>query len=135
MAACFDYYAEIGAQLARQLDPAGGEHQVNFTIKEPFGVVGCHRAVQLPAAAHGLEGGAGAGGRQHGGLQAVASRPRSSTLMLARASSDLPPGVVNVVTGRRRRPASRSPTIPTSTCVAFTGSTAVGKRIAAGAGS
>src|SRR5437762_7946984 len=38
-AACFDYYAEIGRNSRGSSLPPVFEHQVNFTIKEPYGVV------------------------------------------------------------------------------------------------
>src|SRR5262245_25555286 len=38
-AACFDYYAEIGRHSRGTSIPPVFEHQVNFTIKEPYGVV------------------------------------------------------------------------------------------------
>jgi betaine-aldehyde dehydrogenase len=37
--ACFDYYAEIGRSSRGSSIPPSFEHQVNFTVKEPFGVV------------------------------------------------------------------------------------------------
>src|SRR5207244_1631089 len=37
--ACFDYYAEIGRHSRGTSIPPSFEHQVNFTVKEPFGVV------------------------------------------------------------------------------------------------
>src|SRR2546422_5747283 len=38
-AACFDYYAEIGRNSRGSPLPPVFQHQVNFTIKEPYGVV------------------------------------------------------------------------------------------------
>src|SRR5882672_5528852 len=40
-AACFQYYAEIARNSHGSSIPPVAEHQVNFTIKEPLGVVGC----------------------------------------------------------------------------------------------
>ena len=40
-AACFDYYAEIARNSHGSSIPPVAAHQVNFTIKEPLGVVGC----------------------------------------------------------------------------------------------
>src|SRR5262245_15390510 len=38
-AACFDYYAEIGRHARGSSLPPVAAHQINFTIKEPYGVV------------------------------------------------------------------------------------------------
>ena len=38
-AACFQYYAEIARNSHGMSIPPTGEHQINFTIKEPLGVV------------------------------------------------------------------------------------------------
>ena len=38
-ASCFDYNAEIGRNSRGSSLPPVFEHQVNFTIKEPYGVV------------------------------------------------------------------------------------------------
>src|SRR5262245_58315183 len=40
-AACFDYYAEIARNSHGSSVPPVAEHQLNFTIKEQLGVVGC----------------------------------------------------------------------------------------------
>ena len=39
VAACFDYYAEVGRRSYGTSIPPVAAHQINFTIKEPFGVV------------------------------------------------------------------------------------------------
>src|ERR1051325_1493161 len=39
VASCFDYYAEIGRNSRGSSLPPVFHHQVNFTIKEPYGVV------------------------------------------------------------------------------------------------
>ena len=39
MAACFDYYAEVGHRSYGISIPPVAAHQINFTIKEPYGVV------------------------------------------------------------------------------------------------
>ena len=45
-------------------------NSLTYTLREPLGVVARDRAVELPAAARGVEGRAGAGVRQHGRPQA-----------------------------------------------------------------
>ena len=39
VAACFDYYAEVGRRSYGASIPPVAAHQINFTIKEPLGVV------------------------------------------------------------------------------------------------
>ena len=71
IAASFDYYAEIGRDAVGRVISPVARNQFNFVIKEPYGVVRADRALELPAAAAGLEAGAGAGRGQHRGGQAV----------------------------------------------------------------
>ena len=86
--------------------------------------------LELPAADAGLEARARARGRQHRRAQAgrddAAHGARSSATSSAQA--ELPPGVVNIVTGdgQHRRGARRRPSVDK---IAFTGSTEVGKAI------
>ena len=41
VAACFDYYAEIGRHESGRVIPPVQRHQMNFVMKEPYGVVVC----------------------------------------------------------------------------------------------
>ena len=92
-----------GPQLRRPRDPLD---RVDPARARPEGAdrrVGLHRALELPAAPARLEARAGAGGRQHGGGQAVgahAALHADARLLLRRTC---PPGAFNVVAGRRRR--------------------------------
>src|SRR2546427_3173600 len=47
-AACFDYYAEIARNSHGNSIPPVAEHQVNFTVKEPLGVVACIAPFNYP---------------------------------------------------------------------------------------
>ena len=76
-AAAFDYYAEMGRNFAGRVIPSIESTQLALVAQGADGRGGLHRALELPAAAAGLEAGARAGGRQHGGGQAVASSRRS----------------------------------------------------------
>ena len=87
--------------------------------------------LELPAAHAGLEDRAGAGGRQH---RRISSRPRTTPLTAylfadVVRQADLPPGVVNIITGPGEI-GMELVTHPDVSKVAFTGSTAVGKMIA-----
>ena len=93
-------------------------------------------AVELPAHDRVVEARAGAGGRQHRRAQArgadAADRARSSSG--SRSRPGIPEGVVNVRRRARARPVgARLVEHPDVAKVAFTGSTEVGRSIAAGA--
>ena len=59
----YRYYAGAPERLLGQTIPVAGG--VDMTFREPLGVVGPDRAVELPARDRLVEGGAGARGRQH----------------------------------------------------------------------
>src|SRR6267143_5794979 len=97
-AACFDYYAEIGRNSRGSSLPPVFEHQVNFTIKEPYGVVVAIIPWNYPLlllswkVAPALAAG-----------NTVIIKPSEetplATLALAEIFTELPEGVVNIVTG------------------------------------
>ncbi len=129
-AACLDYYAEIARNSHGTSIPPVAEHQVNFTIKEPLGVVGAIAPFNYPLllmmwkVAPAVAAG-----------NAVVIKPSEltplSTLRLAQIGfSLLPKGIVNVVTGTGLDVGEPLVSDPDVACVAFTGSTAVGTRIA-----
>ena len=129
-AACLDYYAEIARNSHGSSVPPGAENQVNFTIKEPLGVVGAIAPFNYPLllmmwkAAPAIAAG-----------NSIVIKPSEltplSTLRLAEvAFSLLPHGVANVVTGTGLGVGEAMVVDPDVACVAFTGSNAVGTRIA-----
>ena len=89
-----------------------------------------HRALELPAAAAGLEAGPGARRRQHGRLQALGADPALDPDAAPAASSTCRPGVVNLVAGAGEVGAAISADERVD-CVAFTGSVETGKKVAA----
>lgn len=129
-AACFEYYAEIARNSHGSSIPPVAPHQVNFTIKEPLGVVAAIVPFNYPLllftwkVAPALAAG-----------NSVVAKPSDltplSTLRVAeRALGHLPPGVFNVVTGTGEVVGEALVDDPRVRCIAFTGSTAVGTRIA-----
>jgi betaine-aldehyde dehydrogenase len=129
-AACFDYYAEIARNSQGMSVPPVAENQLNFTIKEPLGVIGCIAPFNYPLllmtwkVAPALAAG-----------NTVVMKPSEltplSTLRLAEQSlSLLPKGVANVVTGTGADVGEPMVDHPDVACIAFTGSTAIGTRIA-----
>jgi len=126
--ACFDYYAELGRHSRGTSIPPSFEHQVNFTVKEPFGVVAAIAPFNYPLllmawkVAPALAAG-----------NTVVIKPADetplATLKLAHAFEVLPPGVVGIVTGTGEEAGEALVRHAHVDMVAFTGSTATGKRI------
>jgi betaine-aldehyde dehydrogenase len=128
-AAAFDYYAEIGRDSAGRVIPPIESSQVALVVKDPLGVVGCIVPWNYPLllltwkVAPALAAG-----------NAVVCKPSEitplSTLQLASCFDHLPPGVVNLLAGAGDVGAAISAHEDVD-CVAFTGSVAAGKRVAA----
>ena len=126
--ACFDYYAEIGRHSRGSTIPPSFEHQVNFTVKEPFGVVAAIVPFNYPLllmawkVAPALAAG-----------NTVVIKPADetplATLRLATAFEALPSGVVGIVTGTGEEAGEALVRDPGVDMIAFTGSTATGKHI------
>jgi acyl-CoA reductase-like NAD-dependent aldehyde dehydrogenase len=128
-AAAFDYYAEIGRDHAGRVIPPIESTQLALVVKDPLGVVGCITPWNYPLLllAWKLAPALAAG-------NCVVAKPSEltplSTLMLAGACEHLPPGVVNLVAGGGEVGAVIA-SHPEVDCVAFTGSVATGKKVAA----
>src|SRR3989442_3433383 len=130
VAACFDYYAEIGRHESGRVIPPVQRHQINFVMKEPYGVVVCIVPWNYPLllmswkVAPALMAG-----------NAVIIKPSEhtplSTLLLAEiAFQEFPSGVVNVVTGYGQEAGEPLVAHRHTHVIAFTGSVATGTRIA-----
>ncbi len=128
-AACFNYYAEIGRNARGSSLPPVAHHQVNFTIKEPYGVVVAIIPWNYPLlllswkVAPALAAG-----------NTVIIKPSEetplATLALREAFSALPKGVVQVVTGYGEEIGEALVRHPGTDLVALTGSVATGKHVA-----
>ena len=127
-AACFDYYAEVGRDARGSSIPPVAPHQVNFTIKEPYGVVAAIVPWNYPLlllawkVAPALAAG-----------NTVVIKPSEetplATLDLATAFAALPRGTVNIVNGFGREVGEALVTHPGVDLVALTGSLATGQRV------
>jgi betaine-aldehyde dehydrogenase len=128
-AAAFDYYAEMGRNFAGRVIPSIESTQLALVVKEPTGVWAAIVPWNYPLLllAWKLAPALAAG-------NSVVAKPSEltplSTLLLASAFSDLPPGVVNVVAGAGDVGAALVGD-PRIDGVAFTGSVATGKKVAA----
>src|SRR5207245_11698384 len=127
-ATCFDYYAGLIRDRRGRVIPSVDPGQLNLVIKEPIGVVGCIVPFNYPLmllvwkVAPALAAG-----------NTVVIKPASQTPLLTldlhAVFDHLPKGVVNIVTGSGSEAGDalvRHPDVP---CIAFTGSTEVGKQI------
>ena len=74
---------------------------LNYTLREPVGVVGAIVPWNFPLQTRGVEGGAGAGVRLLGGAEALGADAAHRAEAGARSAMEagLPEGVLNVVTG------------------------------------
>jgi len=127
-AACFDYYAEIGRHSRGSSIPPSFEHQVNFTVKEPFGVVGAIVPFNYPLLLMSWKVAPALAAGNTVVLKPAEQTPLA-TLALVEAFEVLPPGVLSIVTGTGAEAGEPLVTHPGVDMIAFTGSTAVGKRI------
>jgi len=128
-AAAFDYYAEIGRDHAGRVIPPIESSQLAMVVKDPLGVVGCIVPWNYPLlllawkVAPALAAG-----------NCVVCKPSEltplSTLMLAGAFEHLPAGVVGLLAGAGDVGAALASHADVD-CIAFTGSVATGKKVAA----
>ncbi|GAB4215097.1 MAG: aldehyde dehydrogenase family protein [Synechococcales cyanobacterium] len=131
--ACFEYYAEIGRSSRGLSIPPVAPHQVNFTIKEPYGVVAAIVPFNFPLLLMAWK----VAPALAAGNTVVCKPPHQnplSNLLMAQAYEVLPPGVVNVITGAGDPTGEALIQHPDVDLIAFTGSTTVGRHIAGVAG-
>lgn len=132
VAECFDFYAEVGRYAQGHTVAPGAEHQVNFVRKEPYGVVACIAPFNFPLLLMAWK----VAPAIAAGNTVVCKPPHQnplSGLLMGEVYDALPPGVVNIITGGGDT-GSLMINHPGIDMIAFTGSTAVGKKIAATAG-
>jgi betaine-aldehyde dehydrogenase len=132
VAACFEYYGEVARSSYGNSVPPVAPHQLNFTIKEPFGVVAAIVPFNFPLLLMAWK----VAPAIAAGNTVVCKPPHQnplSNLKLAEVYELLPPGVVNVVTGAADTGTALTEH-PDVDLIAFTGSNAVGRKIAAAAG-
>ena len=132
VAACFDYYAEVGRRSYGNSIPPVQPHQINFTVKEPFGVVAAIVPFNFPLLLMAWK----VAPALAAGNTLVCKPPHQNplcNLLLAECYDGLPPGVVNVITGG---PATGALLVRHAKVdlIAFTGSVAAGRHIASLAG-
>jgi acyl-CoA reductase-like NAD-dependent aldehyde dehydrogenase len=130
VAACFDYYAEVGRHESGRVIPPVQRHQMNFVIKEPYGVVVCIVPWNYPLLLMSWKVAPALMAGNTVIIKPSENTPLSTLRMAEIAFHELPPGVVNVVTGYGREAGEALVTHPLTSLVAFTGSVPTGRRIA-----
>jgi len=129
-AACFDYYAEIGRNSYGNSVPPVAEHQLNFTIKEPLGVVSAIVPFNYPLLLMSWKVAPALAAGNTVVIKPSELTPLATLRLCEKVFSCLPKGVVNVVLGPGAGVGETLVEHPKVACVAFTGSTAVGTQIA-----
>ena len=104
-----------------------GEHVLSYTRREPLGVVGAIIPWNAPVMLAALKIAPALCAGNTMVMKAAEDAPLGVLLMAEICQQFLPPGVLNVLTGYGEDAARRSPTIPRSRKLSFTGSTEVGK--------
>jgi len=128
-AACFQYYAEIARNSHGSSIPPTAEHQINFTIKEPLGVVAAIVPFNYPLLLLVWKIAPALAAGNSVVIKPSELTPLATLRLVEEAMAHFPAGVVNVVTGGPETGAALVDD-PDVACIAFTGSTAVGTRIA-----
>ena len=128
-AACFQYYAEIARNSHGASIPPTAEHQINFTVKEPLGVVAAIVPFNYPLLLLVWKIAPALAAGNTVVIKPSELTPLATLRMVDRALAHLPAGVVNVVTGGPEVGVALVED-PRVACIAFTGSTAVGTDIA-----
>jgi acyl-CoA reductase-like NAD-dependent aldehyde dehydrogenase len=126
----FDYYAGAPERLLGDTIPVAGG--VDFTFREPLGVVGLITPWNFPLAIASWKLGPALAAGNTVVLKPAALTPLTAVeLERIAVRAGVPEGVLNVVVGSGRVAGERIVEHPDVAKVAFTGSTEVGRRIAA----
>jgi betaine-aldehyde dehydrogenase len=125
-----DYYAEMARTYRGRLLAPADRQQFNFVIKEPYGVVACIIPFNFPLLLMAWKVAPALAAGNTVIIKPADSTPLATLRLVEIAFDHFPPGVVNILTGEGARvaePLVKHPDVPV---IAFTGSTAVGQRIA-----
>jgi acyl-CoA reductase-like NAD-dependent aldehyde dehydrogenase len=129
VAACFDYYAEVGRDYKGKVIAPVFRHQINFTVKEPYGVVVCIVPWNYPLLLMSWKVAAAVVAGNTVIIKPSEHTPLS-TLALAEMFEQFPAGVVNIVSGYGPEVGEPLVKHPRVSKIAFTGGVQTGRRIA-----
>ncbi|MBI4862871.1 MAG: aldehyde dehydrogenase [Candidatus Riflebacteria bacterium] len=130
VAACFDFYAQVGRDQKGRVIPPVQRDQFNFVVKEPYGVVACIVPWNYPLLLMAWKVAPALAAGNCVVIKPSEYTPLSTLRMAECAFSHLPSGVVNVVTGYGVEAGEPLTTHPKTDLIAFTGSLATGKKVA-----
>ncbi len=130
VAETFDYYAELARHERGRVIPPGDPGQFNFVLKEPYGVVACIVPWNYPLLLLAWKMAPALAAGNTVVIKPSELTPLATLHLVKVACAHLPPGVVNVVTGYGPEVGEPLVTHPDVPVIAFTGSLAVGQRIA-----
>ncbi|HSE42759.1 MAG TPA: aldehyde dehydrogenase family protein [Acidobacteriota bacterium] len=129
VAACFDYYAEIGRDHKGKVLGPVAHHQLNFTVKEPYGVVVTIVPWNYPLLLMSWKVSAALAAGNTVVIKPSEYTPLS-TLALSEMFEAFPPGVVNIVAGYGQEAGEPLVKHPKVSKIAFTGGIDTGRKIA-----
>ena len=129
VAACFDYYAEIGRDYKGKVIAPVFRHQLNFTVKEPYGVVACIVPWNYPLLLMSWKVAAAVASGNTVVIKPSEYTPLS-TLALAEMFEAFPRGVVNIIAGFGPEAGEALVKHPRVSKIAFTGGVDSGRKIA-----
>ena len=97
----FDYYAELARhEQGRVIPSSEPTGQLNLVLKQPYGVVGCLVPWNYPILLLAWKLAPALAAGNTAVIKPASQTPLATLEMMAAAFSHLPPGVVNVLTGR-----------------------------------
>lgn len=133
LVALFRYFAGVAGEVKGTTLPAG-DGQLQYTRLEPLGVVACILPWNSPLMIAGFKVPAALAAGNTVIMKAADDAPLTIILLAELCNRHLPPGVVNVLTGRGSIIGAALAQHPGVDKVSFTGSTEVGRGVAKQAG-
>lgn len=133
LASLFRYFAGLAGEFKGQVLPAG-DGQLQYTRREPLGVVAAVLPWNSPLMIAGMKVPAALAAGNTVVLKPAEDAPLTVLRLGQIAAKHLPPGVLNVVTGPGEEAGDWPVRHEEVDKVSFTGSTAVGRRVASVAG-
>jgi acyl-CoA reductase-like NAD-dependent aldehyde dehydrogenase len=126
----FDYYAELGRHERGRVLPSGEYTQLNLVLKEPYGVALCIIPWNYPLLLMAWKVAPALAAGNTVIIKPSEVTPLTTLYLAEHCFDDFPPGVINVLNGTGldvAEPLVKHPDVP---IIAFTGSLAIGQRIA-----